>query len=320
MASNNDITIFISHASEDKEEIANDLAAAMNERFDVWYDDYVLRVGDSLREQIDEGLKKADFGIVILSKNFFQKDWPKKELNGLFQLESANNKVILPVWHNVTRDDIASFSLMLADKVGVNTDKGLDHVVESLCLAVESANTTASFSHTESPMDKLKALDSEASHSKEVAEKIADFEGVDDVMNSIKKSIADLNDSIEKYNSQAGQLKFGKKTSTQNAQVVYYDINLPYRRLFILRLAGLHTNSATDAGLKLSIHRYLPTDLPEERAPLKLIREYDFKPTYNDDCSSVVWKGDDLELSESELADHCLKMISEEIERCQQAG
>lgn len=69
--------VFISHASEDKDAIAADLVIQLNGlRVSTWYDEEQLKVGDSLRQKIDEGLTRARFGIVILSPAFFAKKWP----------------------------------------------------------------------------------------------------------------------------------------------------------------------------------------------------------------------------------------------------
>ena len=55
--------VFISHASEDKESIARPLAEALIlAGFLVWFDEYELRIGDSLRGKIDEGLASARYG------------------------------------------------------------------------------------------------------------------------------------------------------------------------------------------------------------------------------------------------------------------
>lgn len=121
---------FVSHASEDKDSIAGPLANALkNEGFRVWYDQFSLTLGDSLRRSIDKGLSKSKFGIVILSPDFFNKEWPQKELDGLTAREIAGVKVILPVWHNVSQKDILNYSPILADKLGVSTSKGIDSVV-----------------------------------------------------------------------------------------------------------------------------------------------------------------------------------------------
>ena len=58
----------------------------------MWLDRFELRVGDSLRERIDESLAQSRFGIVILSPSFLAKGWPKRELNGLFALEESGRK------------------------------------------------------------------------------------------------------------------------------------------------------------------------------------------------------------------------------------
>ncbi len=128
---------FISHASEDKDSFVKPLADALRSKgVRVWYDEYALTVGDSLRAKIDEGLAKSQFGIVVLSPAFFEKHWPQQELNGLAAKEVDGVKVILPVWHNVTRRDVAAQSPMLADRVATSSSRSLEKVVEELMRAM----------------------------------------------------------------------------------------------------------------------------------------------------------------------------------------
>ncbi|MBG6188208.1 TIR domain-containing protein [Flavobacterium sp. CAN_S2] len=62
---------FISHASEDKDDIVRSLADSLKENgFEVWYDEFELKIGDSLRKKIDSGLINSRFGIVIISPSF----------------------------------------------------------------------------------------------------------------------------------------------------------------------------------------------------------------------------------------------------------
>lgn len=113
---------FISHASEDKDDVARPLAKELEKLgFSVWFDEFSLKVGDSLRHTIDSGLRLSKFGVIILSKNFFAKNWPQYELNGLVSREIEGKKVILPVWHGVTKKEVEHFSPPLADKVAANT-------------------------------------------------------------------------------------------------------------------------------------------------------------------------------------------------------
>jgi TIR domain len=125
--------VFISHAGEDQESFVRLLAEALEKRgLRVWYSELKLKLGDSLREEIDRGLRSSRFGIVVLSPNFFRKDWPQKELDGLVALEVGGRKVILPVWHNVTRADVAAYSPMLAGRMAVSTSAGMDKVVQEI--------------------------------------------------------------------------------------------------------------------------------------------------------------------------------------------
>lgn len=115
--------VFISHASEDKEEVARPLADLLVERgVIVWYDEFTLTVGDSLRRSIDQGLASSRFGAVVLSPDFFGKEWPKAELDGLVAKQRAHGgKVLLPIWHRLTKDDVLRYSPTLADLKALNT-------------------------------------------------------------------------------------------------------------------------------------------------------------------------------------------------------
>ncbi len=134
--------VFICHASEDKKEVVEPLAQELQRRgLRVWYDRWVLSIGDSLRRKIDDGLLKSRYGIVVLSPYFFQKQWPQRELDGLVQREIEGQKVILPVWHKITREDVASFSLLLADKMAGSTSQGIPQLVEELVRAMPDLST-----------------------------------------------------------------------------------------------------------------------------------------------------------------------------------
>jgi len=130
--------VFISHASEDKDRIARPLAEALRASgISVWYDEFSLKMGDSLRGAIDFGLVNSRYGIVILSKSFFAKHWPTQELNGLFGREVGNQRVILPVWHDVSAEEVRSFSPMLADRVAAQSSDGLDKLVKEILSVLE---------------------------------------------------------------------------------------------------------------------------------------------------------------------------------------
>ena len=135
--------VFISHAGEDKAEVARPLADALVKRgWNVWLDELNLTVGDSLNRRIDEALARSRFGVVVLSDAFFAKEWPKRELDGLAAKEAASGtKVILPVWHGITEEDILRYAPMLAGKFGVSTSRGIDTVAAEVGRALEAAGS-----------------------------------------------------------------------------------------------------------------------------------------------------------------------------------
>jgi hypothetical protein len=114
--------VFISHASEDKSELVRPLAEALrNEGLSVWYDEFELRIGDSLRRKIDAGLARSRFGVVVLSPSFFEKGWTNYELDGLVTRSVSGDQILLPIWHKVTKAEVVSYSPSLADKVARST-------------------------------------------------------------------------------------------------------------------------------------------------------------------------------------------------------
>lgn len=125
--------VFISHASEDKLSVVRPLASLLIQAgVKVWLDETELMLGDSLRRKIDAGLAESSYGVVVLSKSFFSKEWPKKELDALVALEDGTRKKILPIYHEVTQGDVKKHSPLLADKLAENTSKGLPAIAQAI--------------------------------------------------------------------------------------------------------------------------------------------------------------------------------------------
>lgn len=131
--------VFVSHASEDKDDVARPLAAMIRDAgLSVWLDETELTLGDRLLDKIDEGIANCRFGVVILSPNFFAKKWTRRELAGLAAREDAEDrKVILPVWHSLGQADVTAHSPLLAGVLGVSTSNGLQPVVEAILRVVK---------------------------------------------------------------------------------------------------------------------------------------------------------------------------------------
>src|SRR5690606_21246379 len=126
--------VFISHASEDKDEVVRPLANALREAgLSVWYDEFELRIGDSLRRKIDRGLGSSRFGVVVLSQAFFGKGWPEYELDGLVTRAVSGEQILLPIWHNVSKREVIGYSASLADRLARST---ATHTVEEIAAEI----------------------------------------------------------------------------------------------------------------------------------------------------------------------------------------
>jgi len=114
--------VFISHASEDKDAVVRPLANALkNENLRVWYNEFELRIGDSLRRKIDLGLANSRVGLVVLSHSFIAKGWTNYELDGIVTRAITGEQILLPIWHNISKKEVMDFSPSLADKVARST-------------------------------------------------------------------------------------------------------------------------------------------------------------------------------------------------------
>lgn len=117
--------VFISHASEDKVSFVDKLVICLTDLgIKVWYDKTNITWGDSFREKMDEGLRKARYGIVILSPDYIKdgKYWTKAELDAFFQIESTTGKkALLPVWHHLSKDEVVAFSPFIASRKALST-------------------------------------------------------------------------------------------------------------------------------------------------------------------------------------------------------
>ena len=122
--------VFISHASEDKDDVARPLAEALrNNGLTVWYDEFELRIGDSLRRKIDKGIANSNFGVIVISRDFIDKGWTNYELDGLITRAVNGEQTMLPVWHNITKREVINYSPSLADKLARSTT---DFTVEEI--------------------------------------------------------------------------------------------------------------------------------------------------------------------------------------------
>lgn len=131
---------FISHDSRDKEPFVRDMAATLQAMFcTVWYDEYSLVAGQSLRASIEKGLKECKKCVLVLSPNFLANEgWTKAEFDSIFTREIFEKQnVVVPVWHGVVKEDVYSYSPRLLDKVGISSSLGVQEVCRRIVRAIQ---------------------------------------------------------------------------------------------------------------------------------------------------------------------------------------
>src|SRR5438552_2325937 len=127
MAEKEEFDVFISHASEDTRAVALPLADTLRrEGVTVWIDQQELKLGDSLREKIGEGLRKSRYGIVILSRAFLTKRWPADELRSLLAMEEAGRKRLLPIRYQLTQEELTQQQPLVGDRLSFSVSDDFD--------------------------------------------------------------------------------------------------------------------------------------------------------------------------------------------------
>lgn len=135
--------VFVAHAKEDAVEVAEPLVEALTAKgLDVWFDDLELKIGDSLRRLIDRGISRSRFAVVVLSPAFMEKGWTNYELDGIITQSNTGGQIVLPIWHDVTKQKVIDFSPSLADKVARRTSvHTVQEIADEIAQLIQSPPT-----------------------------------------------------------------------------------------------------------------------------------------------------------------------------------
>ena len=117
--------VFISHANADKATYVDDLKKSLDKlNIQVFYDKDTLEWGDNWKDKILEGVKKAEFAIIVISENFFGREWTEKELTDFLSRQNRNGqKIILPILHNITVAQLQEKYPAVADIQALDSSK-----------------------------------------------------------------------------------------------------------------------------------------------------------------------------------------------------
>lgn len=150
--------LFLSHASEDKAFVRQLHDRLVAEGYNVWLDEKEMTLGDSLLVKINGGLATCDYGVVVLSSTYFGKKWTTAELGGLMALESKTKKMILPVWKDISAEEVTKLIPTMADRLAINASQGLDAVVQAIKYTVSGAEQQRKQSRLEQVKGRLEKM------------------------------------------------------------------------------------------------------------------------------------------------------------------
>lgn len=128
---NKEYDVFISHANADKDDYVEELyATLLKYNLKIFYDKNTIDWGDKWKEKIIEGTNKSEFAIIVISNNFFGRVWAEIELSEFLNRQNnSGQKIILPILHKITIQDLEKKYPSLANIQALNTkDKNCNEI------------------------------------------------------------------------------------------------------------------------------------------------------------------------------------------------
>jgi hypothetical protein len=307
--------LFLCHATEDKVPFVRDLAQALSGSFNVWYDEYSLPPGASIFQSISAGLAQCDFGIVVLSKPFFGKKWTQGELGGLFARESANHRRIIPIWKEITLEDVIGFSPILADRRAVNANEGIPAVVCFIAKAIEMAARKDGFVHTGTVLSSYSSLGKKIQAADDARMLAASGQGAQLVLQAQNRLFDLVQQQLTRINADAPNLALKhQRCEYQCFPNNQCQLNVERSDLLTLNFEATRPcdNSTSGAKLVFAIFRVNRNRRDSNHDPICL-EERNFKPIFIGG-DAVAWQtGDGMVYDAQQLCDFALQRFQTEL-------
>ena len=88
----------------------------------IFYDTESISWGDNWKQAILNGTSVSEFAIIVISENFFGREWTERELYEFLQRQNERGqKIVLPLLHNITRDQLKEHYPELYEIQVINT-------------------------------------------------------------------------------------------------------------------------------------------------------------------------------------------------------
>lgn len=127
--------VFLSHSNLDKEEYVSELSDKLtNKGLKVFEDEKIFEIGQSQTQMMNMGILNSRFVVVFLSRNFIESGWSKYEFISFLNREiNEKNIIILPIWHDISIEEVREYNPYLVDKHALSTSKyTIDEMVEKI--------------------------------------------------------------------------------------------------------------------------------------------------------------------------------------------
>lgn len=181
--------VFISYSHRDKV-VARKIAKDLSTRdVPVWIDEWEIKIGESIVQKIDEGLKQSGYILALLSEHSIASHWVQKEVSLAYSTEiEGAQSIIIPVLVGKLSPSQIPIFLQSIRWIDLSTDykSGIEDLIKFLSTSVSEEKPAVS------PSDILNVSD----FSKEIAK---------EVMNVLKGDIQGhgSNRTIEKHRDTA---------------------------------------------------------------------------------------------------------------------
>jgi len=131
--------VFVSHCHADKQKVDALIQSLDRCGVNTWYDSREILAGLSLREQIVEGLRESQAGILYITNSFLAgRKWTQRELNALMNMQENGKDLLFVVVDGVTHDQLKAYDPILSDLVYLRASDGLDHVASEIVRTLEA--------------------------------------------------------------------------------------------------------------------------------------------------------------------------------------
>ncbi|MEM7656302.1 MAG: TIR domain-containing protein [Bacteroidota bacterium] len=133
MAENPSYDLFVSHALEDQISLTQPLVEALRAKgIRLWYSSENLQIGDTLSSEVNQAIRQSRYCLAIISPAFLDSWWMQQELDAFVALETDHRKRILPIWHQLTYEDVKDHLPLHAGRFALSSERSLEELVNEI--------------------------------------------------------------------------------------------------------------------------------------------------------------------------------------------